>query len=227
MNVVLASLTVGLFWLCVLVARALGRDASYSLAALGFARPRVGLLAGAGLGVAVGVGTLIVSAILNPLSVLVLERLGYPTGSRVQQPFMQGLEGWVRESPQLAVPVIVFTVVIFGPFVEELVFRGAIFGGLYRLARAVPRAFGARKDPAGAVRKTAFVLSALASSVFFALLHLEPVLLPALLVLAFALCVLYARTGSLLPPFLAHATFNSFATTFIILSGLGVLELPV
>ena len=35
-----------------------------------------------------------------------------------------------------------------------------------------------------------------------------------------------ARTGSLLPPFVAHATFNSFAVTFIILNGLGVIELP-
>ncbi|MDQ4106563.1 MAG: hypothetical protein M3157_05255, partial [Actinomycetota bacterium] len=62
---------------------------------------------------------------------------------------------------------------------------------------------------------------------FFALLHLEPVLLPALLLLAVALCALFRWSESLLPSFVAHATFNSFATLLIILSGLGVFEPPI
>jgi uncharacterized protein len=66
----------------------------------------------------------------------------------------------------------------------------------------------------------------LVSSVIFALLHLEPVLLPAILILAVILCALFERTGSLLPPFVAHATFNSFAVLLIILSGLDALDLP-
>jgi membrane protease YdiL (CAAX protease family) len=41
-----------------------------------------------------------------------------------------------------------------------------------------------------------------------------------------ALCTLFARTGSLLPSFVAHATFNSFATSLIILGGLGVFDVP-
>jgi uncharacterized protein len=41
------------------------------------------------------------------------------------------------------------------------------------------------------------------------------------------LCVLFERTGSLLPTFVAHATFNSFAVSLIILAGLGVFEIPV
>ncbi len=72
-----------------------------------------------------------------------------------------------------------------------------------------------------------FVTSALASSVVFALLHQEPVLMPILLMLAMVLCALFQRTGSLLPSFVAHATFNSFATALIILSGLGVLDIPI
>src|SRR5215218_8425593 len=64
--------------------------------------------------------------------------------------------------------------------------------------------------------KTIFISSALASSVLFALLHLEPVLLPVLLILAITLCALFQRTGSLLPPFVAHATFNSVAAVLII-----------
>jgi membrane protease YdiL (CAAX protease family) len=53
------------------------------------------------------------------------------------------------------------------------------------------------------------------------------VLLPALLILAVILCALFARTGSLLPTFVAHATFNSLAALLIILGGLGVFEIPI
>jgi membrane protease YdiL (CAAX protease family) len=45
--------------------------------------------------------------------------------------------------------------------------------------------------------------------------------------LAVALCALYRRTGSLLPCFVAHAAFNSFAVLVIILSGLGTLPTQV
>jgi membrane protease YdiL (CAAX protease family) len=227
LNAAIAGLVVGGFWLAVTLMRIAGRKTGYSLAPLGFSRPRGGVLVGIGVGVAVGVGAVLVSAIVNPLSVLVLERLGYPTESTVQQPFMRGLVGWVRESPGLAVPAIVLVVVLFGPAVEELVFRGAVFNGLYRLAALVYPWPASKGDPAPAARKASFVVSALASSVLFALLHLEPVLLPALLILAFALCALFWRTQSLLPPFVAHATFNSFAASLIILSGLGVFEVPI
>jgi membrane protease YdiL (CAAX protease family) len=139
---------------------------------------------------------------------------------------MQSLKGWVQDSPTLAIPAIVFAVVIFGPFVEELVFRGAIFNGLYRLVRLAPVSLGG-KEITRSADLISFALAAVVSSAFFALLHLEPVLLPALLTLAVALCALFRWSGSLLPSFVAHATFNSFATALIILSGLGVFELPI
>ncbi len=167
-----------------------------------------------------------VGAILNAVSTVVFESLGYSADSRVQQPFMQSLKGWVQDSPALAIPAIVFAVVIFGPFVEELVFRGAIFNGLYRLVRLAPVSLGG-KEITRSADLISFALAAIVSSSFFALLHLEPVLLPALLTLAVALCALFRWSGSLLPSFVAHATFNSFATVLIILSGLGVFELPV
>jgi len=165
--------------------------------------------------------------IVTPLSVLVLERLGYSTESTVQQPFMEGLVGWVQERPGVAVPAIVLVVVLFGPAVEELVFRGVVFNGLYRLGALVyTRSVGAERSK-GPPGKAIFISSALASSVLFALLHLEPVLLPVLLILAITLCALYQRTSSLLPPFVAHATFNSVAAVLIILRGLNVLNIPI
>ena len=227
LDTAIAGLVVGGFWLAVTMMRIAGRKIGYSLAPLGFSRPRGGILIGIGVGVTIGVGAVLVSAIVNPLSVLVLERLGYPTKSTIQQPFMRGLVGWVGESPILAVPAIILVVVLFGPAVEELVFRGAVFNGLYRLGALLSSRTVGKEDFAPAARKATFVVSALASSVLFALLHLEPVLLPALLILAFALCALFQRTQSLLPPFVAHATFNSFAASLIILSGLGVFEMPL
>jgi membrane protease YdiL (CAAX protease family) len=215
LNLALVFLTIGAFWAGVFVARSFGWKVDYSLTPLGFSRPRGGLIGGAGVGALVGVGTLVASMPVNLASAFVLDRLGYSTERMIQGPFMRALVRWVEESPGVAVPAIILVVVIFGPAVEELVFRGAIFNGLYRLTGLA------------STRRTSFVLAALVSSAVFALLHLEPVLLPALLILAVTLCALFARTGSLLPTFVAHATFNSFAVTLIILVGLGVFEIPI
>lgn len=186
----------------------------------------MGVLGGFGLGFLVGLGSLVASAILNPATALVLERFGYSTESAVQQPFMQNLEEWVAQSPAVATAAILAVVVIFGPAVEELVFRGAIFNGLHAIGKAFSSRLGISGPPLKTVRRMWFAVAALTSSAFFALLHLEPVILPALLVLAVALCWLFEKTGSLLPPIVAHATFNSFAAIIIILSGLGVFEIP-
>jgi membrane protease YdiL (CAAX protease family) len=218
---------VGGFWLAVYWMRSLGKKVGYSLAPLGFSRPRGGFLAGIGAGMSVGIGAVLLGMIVNPMSILVLERLGYSTESTIQQPFMEGLVGWVQESPGVAVPAIILVVVLFGPAVEELVFRGAIFNGLYRLGVLLStRSFG-QEHSERSPSKMIFIASALASSLLFALLHLEPVLLPVLLILAITLCALFQRTGSLLPSFVAHATFNSFAAALIILSGLNVLNIPI
>ena len=223
----IAGFVVGGFWLSVLLMRSFGNKVGYSLAPLGFSRPEEGVPGGIFLGLFVGAFAIVLGFAVNPLSAFVLERLGYSTKSTVQQPFMQGLSGWVRESPGFAVTAIILVVVVFGPAVEELVFRGVVFNGLYRLGTLIAaRSIGEASSttPRG---KTVFVLSALASSVLFSLLHLEPVLLPTLLILAMILCYLFRRTGSLLPCFVAHATFNSFATAIIILDGLGVLNVPI
>jgi uncharacterized protein len=227
LDAAVAGIVVGVFWLAVSLLRRWGKKIGYSLAPLGFSRPRGGFLAGIGAGMAVGFGAVILSMIVTPLSLLLLEWLGYSTESTIQQPFMEGLVGWVQESPGVAVPAIVLVVVLFGPAVEELVFRGAIFNGLYRLGALVSTRSVGTEHSKRPPSKTIFISSALASSVLFAMLHLEPVLLPVLLILAITLCGLFQRTGSLLPPFVAHATFNSVAAVLIILRGLNVLNIPI
>lgn len=227
LDTALAALTVSLFWAGVLVARALGLKAGYSLAPLGFRWPRAGVLSGTGVGVAIGVGAVIVSFPINAASAYIVDRLGYSTESTVQGPLMRALVRWVEENPGAAVPAIFFVVVIFGPAVEELVFRGAVYNGLFRLGLYLSTSRGRPEPSPRTARRASFILAALASSVLFSLLHLEPVLLPALFILAVVLCALFERTGSLLPPFVAHAMFNSFATSLIILDGLGVVEVPI
>jgi membrane protease YdiL (CAAX protease family) len=228
LNVLLVFLTLGVFWGGVFVARSSGRKGGYSLAPLGFSRPSGGFLVGIAAGLLVGSGAVVLGAFVTPASAYILDRLGYSSESTVQRTFIRGLESWVRESPGMAIPAIILVVVVVGPAVEELVFRGAVFNGLYRLGHRISSSLGTGGDGSGGgARGAVFAVSALASSAFFALLHLEPVLLPTLLIFAVALCALFARTGSLLPSFVAHATFNSFTTTLIIMSGLGVFELPV
>jgi uncharacterized protein len=174
-----------------------------------------------------GIGALIASMPVTLANTFVFDRLGYSTERAIQGPFMRGLMRWVEESPGVAIPMIILVVVLFGPAVEELVFRGAVFNGLYRLGGLIWASPGGSENPVRRARRISFALAALVSSVVFALLHLEPVLLPALLILAVTLCALFERTGSLLPSFVAHAMFNSFAVSLIILVGLGVFELPV
>ncbi|MEW6637832.1 MAG: CPBP family intramembrane glutamic endopeptidase, partial [Actinomycetota bacterium] len=200
--------------------RGFGKRKSFSLSPLGVRRPANGFRSGAVLGLAVGVGALAASFPLNALSAYVLETLGYRADRGAQQPLMRGVEALVSQDPVFAVPAVFLVVVVVGPAVEELVFRGAIFGGLYNLGRlATGRAGGEKRF----TKMAAFVLSAALSSALFASLHLEPAIFPAIFVLAASLCWLLRRTGSLLPPFIAHATFNSFATTLLVLGGLGVL----
>ena len=135
-------LTIGFFWVGVSVARRLGRPVGYSLAPLGFSKPKRGYLAGVGLGLTVGTVALVASLLITPLSAYVVEELGYSSESRVQGPFREGLVSWVGESPETAIPAIVAVVVFLGPAAEEVVFRGAVFGGLYRLGLFFSRKLG-------------------------------------------------------------------------------------
>jgi CAAX protease family protein len=228
LDLLLAVLTVGFFWVGVSVLRRFGRQRSYSLAPLGFRKPESGYSSGVLLGFLTGLGTLAASLLMIPLSFYVLERLGYSTERSVQGPLMQGLAAWIGENPVLGIPATVVVVVFFGPAVEELIFRGALFGGLYRLGLLASRKLGGKDRGERKVtgERVSFVLSAFFSSAVFALAHGEAAVVPVLFVLAFVLCVLYRRTGSLLPCLVTHATFNAFAVALVILSGFGVLPTP-
>jgi membrane protease YdiL (CAAX protease family) len=203
--------------------RRFGGEVGYSLAALGLKRPEEGVLSGVRLGFLVGLGVLLVSFLVTPLVAMALNSLGYPPENTAQQPLIQGVRDYTSENPAVAIPAAVFVIVVLGPLVEELVFRGALFGGLYRLGLLLARRVVGYEKRSKTARWAALVPAALFSSVIFALLHGSPVIIPSIFILAVALCALYQRTGSLLPSFLAHATFNSSTTLLIVLSAFGVL----
>lgn len=229
-DTLLAVLTIGFFWVGVSVMRGLGRPVTYSLSPLGFRKPKSGYLSGIMLGFLAGLGVLAMSLLLiGPLSFYIFEELGYSTERSVQGPLIQGLAGWIGEDPGTAIPVTVAVVVFFGPAVEELIFRGAFFGGLYWLGLFISRRLGVKAtgETKEAGERVSLALSALFSSASFALAHGEAVSVPVLFVLAIILCILYRRTGSLLPCLATHATFNGFAVLMVILSGFGIMPAPI
>ena len=114
----------------------------------------------------------------------------------------------LKEGP-LAFALLLVTAGLMAPFVEELFFRGFLFG-LYR-----------RRQPVW--------LAYLVSSVVFTLLHLQPNrmnlqqmagLAVGIFLLATLLAWLYQHTGSLYPGIVAHAVNN--ATGLILFYALGL-----
>jgi CAAX protease family protein len=90
--------------------------------------------------------------------------------------------------------------VLIAPVAEEAFFRGMLFGGLRRQLSMVP--------------------AAAISGVVFGAVHFAsgPAAIPPLAILGFVLCLLYERTGSLLPGLGAHTLNNALATVYILSS---------
>jgi membrane protease YdiL (CAAX protease family) len=94
---------------------------------------------------------------------------------------------------------LAFLAAAVAPFMEEVVFRGLLYGGLRR------------------ARSPMFAL--VVSSVLFGLVHTPPLsaVLP-MVAFGFFLGTLMERTGSLLACFVAHAAFNSLSVGVLVLS---------
>lgn len=94
--------------------------------------------------------------------------------------------------------LVLFVVACAGPFVEELFFRGAIYGSLRRTRPFL-----------GAVLVTSFC---------FVVGHLDVRMWPALTVVALVMSYLRAASGSLLPSLAMHVSFNA-ATVLAVATG--------
>jgi membrane protease YdiL (CAAX protease family) len=92
-----------------------------------------------------------------------------------------------------AIPVQLLLIVIAAPISEEVCFRGMLFGGLRKGLPRIPAAL-------------------LAGLIFGGLHALTGVTaVPPLIVFGFLLCLLYERTGSIVPGIMLHMLNNLFA----------------
>ncbi|MCR6097773.1 CPBP family intramembrane metalloprotease [Salipaludibacillus agaradhaerens] len=98
-----------------------------------------------------------------------------------------------------AVPLMIIVVAVFVPIMEELVFRKVIFGSLY------PR-FG-------------FWISALASGLIFAVVHMEFEHLLVYASMGVVFAYLYWKTKRIIVPILAHVGVNSFVMIVQVIFG--------
>jgi uncharacterized protein len=86
-------------------------------------------------------------------------------------------------------PIIILVSSVLGPILEEIVFRKVIFGSLHKR-------FG-------------FFLSALISSVIFALAHFEPEHVILYSAMGFTFAFLYVKTKRIMVPIFAHVAMNT------------------
>lgn len=85
---------------------------------------------------------------------------------------------------------MVLVIAIFGPILEEIIFRKIIFGSLYK--------------------RFNFFISALLSSIIFGIAHWEFEHLILYAAMGFTFAFLYVQTNRILVPIIAHMAMNSF-----------------
>lgn len=101
----------------------------------------------------------------------------------------EAVEAFRKSTDPVAKGLMIIAAAVIAPLVEELFFRGFIYGVMKRY--------------------TDGLFAALCSSILFAVVHMHIGTLLPLALLALIFCALYERTGSLLVPMLLHAAFNS------------------
>jgi uncharacterized protein len=113
-------------------------------------------------------------------------------------PDLQGqetVEAFRRSDDVLAKIMLVVAAAIVAPLVEEIIFRGFIYGVLKRY--------------------TDGIFAALCSSLLFAIVHLHVGTMFPLALLALVFCAVYEYTGCLLVPMVMHGLFN--ATSLVVM----------
>ncbi|WP_244093972.1 CPBP family intramembrane glutamic endopeptidase [Jeotgalibacillus sp. R-1-5s-1] len=88
------------------------------------------------------------------------------------------------------VPLAAVAIAIFGPILEEIVFRGVIFGWFYR--------------------KYNFFISGLISALIFAVIHFDFTHILIYAAMGYAFAFLYAFTKKIIVPIIAHMAINTF-----------------
>lgn len=105
-------------------------------------------------------------------------------------------EAFRKAKDPLAKVLLIISAAIVAPLVEEIVFRGFIYGVIKRY--------------------TDGIFAALCSSLLFAAIHLHVGTLFPLAMLAMVFCAMYELTGCLLVPILMHGLFNATSLTVML-----------
>ena len=96
----------------------------------------------------------------------------------------------------IAVSLAILSLVVIAPIVEEIVFRGLLFGAL-----------------AG---RLGVLGSALITALLFGAIHGDPILFPSLVAIGFVAALAYAATGNLWVAITLHALNNSLGAIFLV-----------
>ncbi|WP_050184121.1 CPBP family intramembrane glutamic endopeptidase [Domibacillus robiginosus] len=107
--------------------------------------------------------------------------LGIEQGSENTQDIIELVQG---------VPIVVLAVAVFGPILEEIVFRKIIFGSLYN--------------------RMPFFFAALISSLIFSVAHMELEHTILYAAMGFTFAFLYVKTKRIIVPIVAHVSMNTF-----------------
>lgn len=89
-------------------------------------------------------------------------------------------------------PIMILATVLFGPILEELVFRRVLFGSL--------------------IQKYNFWISSIVSAIFFAAIHMDFTHILLYTICGMIFSFLYYKTKRLLTPIIAHIGLNGFVT---------------
>jgi membrane protease YdiL (CAAX protease family) len=100
----------------------------------------------------------------------------------------------------ISVGLAVLGMVVVGPLVEEIVFRGLLFGAL--------------------AQRLGVLGAAALSAILFGAAHGDLVLFPSLAALGFVAALSYAATGNLTVPVLVHVFNNAFASAILVAGSL-------
>lgn len=128
-----------------------------------------------------GVCGIFLALIAQSIAATVENWLGIEMGSENTQQIISLIESF---------PIVIIVSSIIGPILEEIVFRKIIFGTFYK--------------------RFNFFLSALFSSVIFALAHLEIEHVLLYSAMGFTFAYLYVKTKRILVPIFAHVAMNTF-----------------
>ncbi|GLB61972.1 CPBP family intramembrane glutamic endopeptidase [Cytobacillus sp. NCCP-133] len=126
------------------------------------------------------IGGIFLALIAQATAASIENMIGIEMGSENTQQIIRIIE---------ASPIVILISSVVGPILEEIVFRKVIFGSLHK--------------------RFNFFVSALISSVIFALAHFEPEHILLYSAMGFTFAFLYVKTKRIIVPIFAHVSMNT------------------